>query len=187
MKDEIQIHNTSNSIHARTLRIAYFLTFLSFQPYYNPDLTADEKKEVANMMKLKRGYEDTFYHYVMLYQPNLEYSIEFINYLNIMAGWYELKETYRTFLEDYCSVEVSVDHKKRFQALINILDDKKINIFNLVSVSTKRAMKFSIQAYPVIYPKTTKKPFKESFKWRAIIISLWLISLVVIIYGISLN
>lgn len=187
MKDEIQIHNTSNSIHARTLRIAYFLTFLSFQPYRNPDLTAEEKKEVANMMKLKRGYEDTFYHYVMLHQPNLEYSIEFINYINIMDGWYELKETYKTFLEDYCSVEVSVEHKQRFQDLINILDDKKINIFNLVNVSTKRAMKFTIQAYPVIYPKNTKKPFKKSLKWRAIIISLWLISLVVIIYGISLN
>lgn len=185
--EEIIISNNSNTVVARTLRIANLLTFLSFQPYVNPDLTKFERVEVVNMMKLKKGFEDTYEHYVTLHQPNQDYSIQFVNYVNLCKGWFELKETYKLFLDEYCSVEVSVEHGQRFQALINMLDEKKINIYEVAGITNKKAAATAINAYKHLYgskKKSKSKTYKDTWKWKCVKYSLFAISFTAMAYFI---
>lgn len=182
--EEIILENNSNSVVARTVRIANFLTFLSFQAYVNPDLSKLEVKERDDMLKLKKGFESTFNHYVTLHQPNQDYSIAFVNHVNLCKGWFALKETYEIYLIDYCTLKVSVEQSKRFQDMINILDEKKINIFEVAGVANRTAAATTINAYKRLYFTKSKKPkkFQHTWKWKMVNYMLTMVAFVVLAY-----
>lgn len=182
--EEVVLENNSNSVVARTVRIANFLTFLSFQAYVNPDLSKLEVKERDDMLKLKKGFESTFNHYVTLHQPNQDYSIAFVNHVNLCKGWFTLKETYEIFLKDYCTLEVSIEQRQRFQDMINILDEKKINIFEVAGVTNRKAAATTINAYKTLYLNKSKKhkKFKHTWKWKIFNCMLTLMAFAFLVY-----
>ncbi len=132
---------------------------------------------MQDMLKLKKDYFGQFNHYVTLYQPNLDYSIEFVNYLNISHGWFDLTDSYARFIESDCDVEISDTHKQRFQELIKKLADKNLNIFEFADTSNKSAVISTIKAYKTLYSTKPKKNFKKSKKWKFINLGLILIAL----------
>ena len=182
--EEVILENKSNSVIARTVRIANFLTFLSFQAYVNPDLSKLEVKERDDMLKLKKGFDSTFNHYVTLHQPNQDYSIAFVNHVNLCKGWFDLKETYEIYLKDYCTLDVSVEQGERFQDMINMLDEKKINIFEVAGITNRKAAATTINAYKRLYLTKSKKPkkFKHTLKWKMVNYMLAVVAFIVLTY-----
>lgn len=153
---------------ARITRIASFITFFTFWPYKSRNLNFLERQESDDMLSLKDGYVESFLYYTQqVHLPYFEFSIDFIDYLQLVDGFDDYDFWCEKFLTEYYDGDIDDDHKKRFLSKIKILHKNNVAIYDVVDFEDDRLAYEAITKFNSIFCVKRTDPLKEK-KWKTI-------------------